>query len=378
MAAAGGRIANERAMTNLPTGVLLLNLGGPWSLDQVRPFLRTLFGDRTIMPLPGGAVLQGAWAGLLATLRRRAVEERYRQIGGRSPLLYWSRLQALGLVRRLNETGSLDASAAEQDRLREFDSKDPGLPADMAPGFFEVALGMRYSTPTIQAALRLLTGKGCRRIAVVPLYPQECLATTGSSLRELERVHGPAEPDAPELVAVRAFHQHPGYVRALADRTREGLARYPASRRGEVTVLFSAHGIPLRMATSGDPYVAQVQETVAAVRGALTGEIGPTRLAWQSKVGPLRWTSPTVQEVIRELGAKGCRDLLIVPVSFVSDHIETLHEIDIEFVQLAREAGIEQCDRAPALNDSPAFLDALCDIVRAALGPTGRGLENQR
>lgn len=353
------------------TGVVLLNLGGPWSLDRVKPFLRCLFDDRDIIPFPGGPALQSFWSWMLSTFRAPAVTKRYAAIGGRSPLLYWSRVQALGLERRLNDRAA-DPTDEEKALLRDFDPGHPGLPEGMSDGPFVTAICMRYSAPGAAAALRHLAFHGCRRLVVLPLYPQECMATTGSSLLDLERAA--ADLDAGfDMTVVRSYHDHPIYLRAMTSRLREGLAAFDEAKRKDVLVLFSAHSVPIRIVDSGDPYVVQIKETVIGMTGELKGEIGEHRLAWQSRVGPIEWTGPGTDEVLEELGREGRKDVLVVPLSFVSDHIETLHEIDIEFAEIAEKAGIVHMVRSPALNDSPEFLNALDEIVRGALaGGTGR------
>ena len=339
----------------------MLNLGGPWTLDDVRPFLESLFRDREIIAFPGGPALQGVWARLISTLRTPKVRERYARIGGGSPLLYWTRIQGLGLERLLNGAAPALPDEAPTEQLRSLDCRDPGVLEKEGEGRFLVALAMRYSPPTASSALSYLKEKGCRRVVVLPLYPQECRATTGSSLADLERARDVGNRLV--LRTVRSFHDHPKYVRALAERVREGLALFPEDLRGGVTVLFSAHAIPLSLVREGDRYTEHVQETVNLLMGELGGEVGSYRLAYQSRTGPVRWTGPGTDEVISDLGEEKAKGVLLVPISFVSDHIETLHEVDIEFAEIARESGVAHFHRAPSLNGSPLFLEALRDLV---------------
>jgi ferrochelatase len=166
-------------------------------------------------------------------------------------------------------------------------------------------------------------------------------------------------------VVIDRYPEHPGYLDAVAERVHEGLAGFPAERRRHVVVLFSAHSLPERFVREGDPYVAEVERTVAGVRARLpAGQ--PWRLGFQSRTGPVRWVGPDTAEVLRDLGREGVREVLVVPAAFVSDHIETLYEIDLLFAEDARRAGIADFRRAPSLNDSPTFLAALADLVLEA------------
>lgn len=319
-------------------GVLLLNMGGPATLDDVKPFLRAVFGDRQVIRFPGGPALQGIWARLITSVRASKVRARYEQIGGGSPLLDWTRRQADGLSALLD-----------------------GAPVEVA---------MRYSAPRALAAISRLADASCRRIALLPLYPQECGATTGSSLADARRAAAACGREL-ELVEVRSFHDDPAYVRALASRIRAGIAGLPAGVRDRAVVLFSAHGVPERLRAAGDPYVDQVRRTVELVVEDLGDEIGEHRLAFQSRAGPVRWVGPSAQEIIRTLGRDRTQAVLVVPVSFVSDHIETLHEIDIELAGLAARSGIARFARAPSLNDCQPFLEALAGIAIRALARRG-------
>lgn len=345
---------------NEKTGVLLLNLGGPWTLDDIKPFLRNLFNDRDIIPLPGGPALQGFWARFISTVRTPRVRTKYAEIGGGSPLLKWTRVQAQGLADLLNGGG------IEGETIESLDAHDPRIPQEEGP--FVVALGMRYSPPTAGEALEYLHSRGCRRVVVLPLYPQECRATTGSSLKDLDGA-SKGLGGGFDFKAIRSFHTHPLYLKAMVERIHEGLGSFPG---GDTVVLFSAHGVPIRIVETGDPYVRHVRETVDGLLGLLGDDVREYRLAYQSRTGPVRWTEPGTDEVLEELGRAGKDQVLIVPISFVSDHIETLHEVDIEFRVVAERAGIEHYHRAPALNDSPLFLEALRDIVLDALTDSER------
>jgi len=315
-------------------GVLLLAMGGPWSLDDVKPFLLAVFGDRRVIRFPGGPALQGAWARLLTALRSRTVRGRYASIGGGSPLLRWTRLQAAALSRVLG-----------------------GIPVEAA---------MRYASPRADEAVSRLVAAGCRRLLLLPLYPQECTATTGSSLADAQAAAARLALGL-EVLEVRSFHDDPGYVAAVAARVRAGMAALTADGTRRPFVLFSAHGVPERLVCGGDPYVDHTRRTVELVRRELAAEIDGWGLSFQSRVGPVRWVGPSTRDEIRRLGRQGAESLLVVPISFVSDHVETLHEIDIELAAVAAKAGIARFARAPSLNDGDDFIGALAAIAARAL-----------
>jgi ferrochelatase len=319
-------------------GVLLLGMGGPWTLADVEPFLLAVFGDRKVIRFPGGPALQGCWARLLAALRSRAVRSRYAAIGGGSPLLDWTRRQAGGLSRAMGGT--------------------------------PVAVAMRYASPRADEAVSRLAAAGCGRVLLLPLYPQECGATTGSSLDDARAAVARHERGL-AAVAVRSFHDDPGYVRAVAARVRAGLEGLSAGGAEQPFVLFSAHGVPERVERSGDPYVTQTRRTVKAVVAEVGPDIGEHGLSFQSRVGPVRWVGPSTPDEIRRLGREGAKSVLVVPISFVSDHIETLHEIDVELAALAARHGIARFRRAPSLNDGEDFIAALAGIATRALAAAG-------
>lgn len=316
-----------------PLGVCLLYMGGPRSLDEVEPFLRELFSDRDLIRLPGGRLLQRPFARLIARLRAPRVRRYYSEIGGGSPLGAITERQAQLLGDALG-----------------------------GAGHFVVAVAMRYAAPRASDALAQLRRAGVRHCIALPLYPQYSGATTGSSFTDLERARTALGGEL-VLHRVESFHDHPGYLDALAAKVAEGLAaaRVPAQ---DLSVVFSAHSLPQRMIDDGDPYQKQVEATVRGV----VERLGLKRhhLGYQSRSGPVRWLEPEVTGLLDRLIAEGERHLLIVPVSFVSDHIETLHEIDIRMRAHCLERGVEDAERAPSLNDDPRFIAALAAIVRAA------------
>jgi ferrochelatase len=325
------RAAGARART----GVVLTNLGGPDAPSAIEPFLRNLFSDPVILSIRPGFLRRFA-ARRIAARRAPRVALDYARIGGASPL---------------------PARTDEQARALE-----AALEA-VAPARFATAVAMRYWRPTTEDAVTSLLRRGCDRFLHLPLYPQESRATTGSSSGELRRVLARLAPAAP-LAEVRSYALDPGYVAAVARTVAQGLASLRADGGGDPHVLFSAHGLPERFVRAGDPYVGEVEETFRAVSSGLSE---PASLSFQSRVGPVRWVGPATDATIERLGKEGVRSLLVVPLGFVSDHFETLFEIDLLYRDLARRHGIQRFARAPSLNARADFVAALRDLaVRAA------------
>lgn len=329
--------------THEPTAVLLFNLGGPDDLRAVEPFLVNLFSDREIIELPGGAVMQPVMARLIAKLRGRSVRANYARIGGGSPQLRITREQAHALETTLN-AGSGGAHP------------------------YRVFIAMRYSSPTAADALEAISAAGISRIVTLTLFPHFSKATTGSSRREFERtLAGPGWNGYRfDVTHIDSYADDPGYLDALAGTVRRAWERIPSGRRERAVILFSAHGLPQKFIDEGDPYVEHIQATRWGILQRL--EL-PNRqfLAYQSRTGPVKWLGPGTEEVIEELGRDGVRDLLVIPMSFVSDHIETLYEVDLLFAETAKKAGITGYYRPEALNADPVFIDALARLVQSHL-----------
>ncbi|MEZ4598518.1 MAG: ferrochelatase [Syntrophotaleaceae bacterium] len=312
------------------TAVVLLNMGGPDSLEAVEPFLYNLFSDRRLIALPGGPFLQKPFARMISRRRARSARENYRHIGGRSPLLDWTERQALGLSRVLDSTW----------------------------GIYVI---MRYWQPRAQEVLWRMRNDQVEQALVLPLYPQYAEATTGSSIADFRQAAATLFPELTYAVIDHWYDWAP-YLDALAARVVEGLESFPRDMRDEVPLLFSAHSLPQRVIDRGDPFLGQ---TLATVRGVMQ-RIGdrPWHVGFQSRSGPVKWLRPSVDEVIKTLAAKGHKSLLMVPLSFVSDHIETLHEIDVIYRRAATERGIVHFVRSPSLNDHPDFLQALAMLLQ--------------
>ena len=309
---------------------MLLQLGGPASLDEVQPFLEEMFSDPALLDLPIPARWRGWLANRFSVWRARHVRPLYDAIGGGSPIGNITALQAKLLQ------GALDA----QVRCKVF-------------------VAMRYGRPGTREAVAAVANRGCDRVVLLPLYPQFCSATTGSFLDEWNRRAAEAELSLPTGI-VQSFASNPGYVEAVAERVREGLAELPS--RPPPSVVFSAHGLPQKLVDQGDPYESQIRETVALVSHKC-GLSQTATLCYQSRVGPQRWLRPSLETTLRLLGTAGVQSVLVVPISFVSDHLETLSEIDIEARQLASANGVKHFQTMRGLNDSPAFIETLAALA---------------
>jgi protoporphyrin/coproporphyrin ferrochelatase len=317
------------------TGIVMLNLGGPATLDDVEPFLLELFADREIVQLPFQR-----WLGpFIARRRTPKVRGLYAAIGGGSPILRYTEAQGRGMVARL-------------DRLS----------PETAPHRFYIAF--RYTRPRSDDALRMMQADGVERAVAFTQYPQFSCSTTGSSLNELWRAASRTGlRDAFEWSILDRWPVHPGFIEAMTETVRDGLDQFAPVDREKALILFSAHSLPLDVIERGDSYPQEVGASVQRVVERL-GASNPYILAYQSDVGPVRWLGPSTAQVLRRLGARGQKHVLVVPIAFTSDHIETLSELDREYGEVAHQAGITHYRRAPALNDRPRFLDALAEIVR--------------
>ncbi len=312
-----------------PTAVILLQMGGPDSLDSVKPFLLNLFTDRDIIKI-GPSLLQPIIARFIVRKRAPKVRGYYEKIGGKSPIRELTQGQAKALEARLGSG-------------------------------YRCFVAMRYSRPSTGDALEAARKAGCGRVIALSLYPHFSRATTGSSINELDRVQA-ASGRPLALTVIDRFFDHHLYIDALVEKIREGLARF--SDRDGVDIVFSAHSLPQSFIDSGDPYLSHIQETVRLVVARL-GKVNHY-LAFQSRAGPVKWLEPSTEAMLKERAEKGCKRMLMVPLSFVSDHIETLYEVDIQYGEEAAALGITEFRRSPSLNSSPLFIDCLADLVRQA------------
>jgi ferrochelatase len=319
------------------TGVLLLNLGGPEKLEDVRPFLYNLFSDPEIIRLPF-PWLQKPLAWLISTLRSKKSEANYMEIGGGSPLLQITEAQAQALQSKLSEQGN----------------------------DIQVYVGMRYWHPFTEEAIAQIKKDNIQKLVILPLYPQFSISTSGSSFRVLEEMWK-TDPHLQnvEYTLISSWHDHQGYLGAMVDLIKQELQQF--ENPDNVHIFFSAHGVPKSYVTeAGDPYQVDIEECTDLIMKTLNTE-NPHTLAYQSKVGPVEWLKPYTEDALQELGAGNTKDLLVVPISFVSEHIETLQEIDLEYREVAEQAGITNFKRVPALNTHPMFIEALSNLTTEAL-----------
>ena len=314
--------------------VVLFQLGGPDSAAAVEPFLYNLFCDPDIIDFFGAWFARRPLARYIARKRAGVVREHYDAIGGHSPIRLLTERQAR----------ALEAALAPQCDARCF-------------------IAMRYWNPLTAEAAAEVNARGAPELVLFPMYPQYSLATTSSSLKEWKRLYNP-NGNLPRTHVIEKFFDHPLYIRAIAEKIALSLTHFSEPDRAHI--VFSAHGLPLSLIERGDPYAKHVEETVRLVmqRGAWKNRHA---LCYQSKVGRRKWLSPSLTETIEKLARAGEKQLLVVPVAFVTEHIETLHEINIEAREEADKLGVEQFEMMPAVGDSPTFISALADLVLKAI-----------
>ncbi len=315
-------------------GVVLLNLGGPDSLEAVEPFLYNLFVDPDIINFPGSFLFREWLAKLISSKRHPKIQEQYKQIGGKSPLKDFTLGQAKLLEEKLNEK----------------------FPA-------KVFAAMRYWHPFTEETLDELEKEGIKKVILLPLYPQYSMATTESSVKEWKKqLEKRGESGKIQWNLIEHYYDFPPYIDAFVERVNQGLQKFSAEDRNDVHILFSAHGTPMKLVKQGDPYSAHIKKTVEAVieKGDFKQN---SSLCYQSKVGPQKWLTPSTPATIEDLAKRGEKLMLAVPIAFASDHLETLFEVGIEFAHLAKEAGVEQFEVTEGLNYSGKFIDALAQLV---------------
>ncbi|MCI5165265.1 MAG: ferrochelatase [Candidatus Electrothrix sp. GM3_4] len=313
-------------------GVLLLNMGGPEKQQDVRPFLYNLFSDRQIIRL-GPALLQKPIAAMIARRRAPVSMENYQKIGGGSPL---TRITA-------EQAQALELSLADE-------------------GMFLVRSCMRYWPPFADVVLQEMVDAGVSELIALPLYPHYCRATTGSSFSDLKRQNARIGLNLP-IREIRSWPAEPEYINALVARIREGLALFADNEQEAVQLVYSAHSLPKKIIDQGDPYVDEIQCTIAAIEKQLDRQ---GKLCFQSRSGPVEWLEPGTPDMLKQLAGQGCENILMVPIAFVSDHIETIYEIDMLYKDQAEELGM-RLESTRGLNDDPQFIKALRALVLRAV-----------
>lgn len=333
----------------MPTAILLMNYGGPTKAEECEPYLKNIFLDPDLIPVPG--FVRPFVASRVARRRAPKLQKIYEAMGRYSPTLEETTAQATALQEGLGEG-------------------------------FRCFVGMRYWEPFIEQACGTVVAEGFRRVVLLPIYPHESRTTTGSALHEARRCLG-SLGFAGKVLEVPSFWDEPGYLDALTAQLATALeGAGPAAR-----VLFSAHGLPLSVAKR-DPYPGQVADTArelsrrlgllldpVSVPGRMPEYRGATShpslvkaaLAWQSKVGPMRWLEPSVESVLRVWEGEGVKEAVLVPLSFVNEHSETLYELDILYTRMAQELGITT-RRLPTLGTTSTFIQGLANRVRSACG----------
>lgn len=315
------------------TAVILFNLGGPDSLKAVKPFLTNLFSDKAIIRLPWPARM--ALARLIAWRRNRKAQHIYAQMGGKSPILEHTYAQAEALQKQLERKGA-----------------------------YKVFFSMRYWHPLSAEVAQDVKRYGPDRIILLPLYPHYSTATTASSFTDWKRAAKRAGLSAPTK-RVCCYPVETGFIAAHVERVMA--AYWQASTEGNVRVLFSAHGLPEKIVLEGDPYKWQIEQTASAIVRVMAMEALDWAISYQSRVGPLTWIGPSTEEEIARAGEEG-KSLVVVPISFVSEHSETLVELDIDYARLAEAHGVKRYIRVPALGVSAHYIETLAALCTEPLG----------
>ncbi len=314
-------------MSETKVAVVLMNLGGPDSLEAVEPFLRNLFSDRDIFKIPFG---QKFFAKIISKSRAPGVVKQYEQIGGKSPI---------------NEI------TEKQRELLETALRKETINAD-------VYSAMRYWDPTTKETARKIEERNYDKIILLPLYPHYSIVTVGSAFNEWDRVF---KGEKDRVVKIKSYYDKHFYLKAINQKIDEALNYFPKGEK--IFILFSAHSVPQSVVRNGDPYQMQIEESVDFIMRE-RGRENAHSISYQSKVGPVKWLEPSTEETIKKLGSQGIKNLLVVPISFVSDNLETLYELKIEYGKVAKENGVENFVVTEGLNDSKIFIELLKHLVK--------------
>lgn len=321
-------------------GILLLQMGGPCCVSNIEDFLFNLFNDKFIIQLPFFLKpFQKYLARFIASRRAPKVAVNYKEIGGRSPILFETQCQAKALEKYLNKN-------------------DPD-------NEYQCFIAMRYTYPFLNDTYKDIELAGLDSLDVIPLYPQYSIATTGSSLYECKVMFKETGfKDRVDINYIVSWEDNEFFTELIKNRILDTIAKFPDNEI--ITVLFSAHGLPVKYIEKGDPYLKQIEKSFETITGKIPPEIMErldARITFQSRVGPVKWLEPNTEDVLEELGKEGVKNIMIVPISFVGDHIETLHELGIEYREVAEEFGVENyhVTRLPKAN--PLLIKALASSV---------------
>ncbi|KAH8294425.1 hypothetical protein KR054_012555, partial [Drosophila jambulina] len=330
-----GSVRNLSGQPQPKTAILMLNMGGPQHTDQVHDYLLRIMTDRDMIQLPVQSRL-GPW---IAQRRTPEVQKKYKEIGGGSPILKWTELQGKLMCEQLDK-----------------------ISPETAPHKHYV--GFRYVNPLTENTLAEIEKDKPERLVLFSQYPQYSCATSGSSFNSIFTHYRDNNlPSNIKWSIIDRWGTHPLLIKTFAQRIRDELAKFGETKRNDVVILFTAHSLPLKAVSRGDAYPSEIGASVHMVMQEL-GQTNPYSLAWQSKVGPLPWLAPATDDAIKGYVKQGLKNFILVPIAFVNEHIETLHELDIEYCdELAKEVGVEEIRRAAAPNDHPLFIDALSNIV---------------
>lgn len=356
------RLVNGRFFPSTPlelqdddrVAVVLFNLGGPRNQDEVESFLYNLFMDPAIIDIPLPTFLRHPICTWVARKRSQTVREEYGLIGGCSPLNAYTKSQAKLLEAALN-----------------------GRETEAGNVSFRVYTAMRYGWPSSEDAAAQMRADGITKVVLLPLYPHFSKTTTGASLVYWKALEDDGTLPRLPTVSVFEYAAHPAYIDAINARIEEGLSRFPEDIRRDVYLLFSAHGTPVKeMTVRKDPYCCLIHSTVSILMQK-RGESLQFEVAFQSKVGPAEWLTPSTLDALKRLADEGRTNVLVIPIAFVSDHIETVFELDIEIRKEAEEAGIERFEVMTGLNDHPLFIESLADVTLRHVGLPGLTAEGQ-
>ncbi len=306
--------------------VILMNLGGPGKVEEIEPFLFNLFCDPDIFHIPIG---QKLFAGIISKLRSGKVAKQYESIGGGSPIAELTEKQRVALA----------------EELKDYD--------------VDVYTAMRYWHPLTKNIAAEVEKGNYEKIILLPLYPHYSIVTVGSSVKEWFR-HYKGKKEKVKIV--KSYFDNPEYHHAVSAKIDETILKFPRNERESLFILFSAHSTPQSVINKGDPYQKEIIASVDSIM-KLRENSNRYGISYQSKVGPVKWLKPSTEDFIKKLGEEGIKSLLVVPISFVSDHLETLFELGIEYRNTALQSGIKNYEVMNALNDSPQFIEALKNIV---------------